>query len=412
MTASALPKVMVFIRHYLPGFRGGGPIRSLANLIEALGDEFDFRVVTLDRDIDDAHAYPGIETWRWTPVGNAHVMYLPRWNTGFVNLQRMMRNERPDLIYLNSFFDPVFTFRTLVALRMGWLKPAPVILAPRGELSPSALEIKAWKKRIYINVVDRFGLARDVVWQASSKYEKTDIQRRLGAEGSRRKIVSDANIAEAIDVEATHAVIEEIYEERRDSAPLRICFLSRVVPMKNLDFALRALALARSDIEFVIHGPLESEAYWKECKGLIAQLPRNVKVRYAGVVAPDDVVAVLRKHDLFFLPTRGENFGHVINEAMVAGLPVLLSDRTPWRSLQESGVGWDLSVDDDQEAAFAGVIDEVATWSGDKFACVRRDVIAYATERAATMGSVVQNRALLLRCLETTRNNETGMMDK
>ncbi len=52
----------------------------------------------------------------------------------------------------------------------------------------------------------------------------------------------------------------------------------------------------------------------------------------------------MREHDLFFLPTLGENFGHVILEALCAGCPVLISDQTPWRGLEEKGVGWDLSL--------------------------------------------------------------------
>ena len=44
---------------------------------------------------------------------------------------------------------------------------------------------------------------------------------------------------------------------------------------------------------------------------------------------------------MFFLPTLGENFGHVIAES-----PVLISDQTPWRNLKNHGVGWDLPLND------------------------------------------------------------------
>ena len=47
-------------------------------------------------------------------------------------------------------------------------------------------------------------------------------------------------------------------------------------------------------------------------------------------------------NDLFFLPTRGENFGHVIAEALSVGTPVLISDQTPWRKLAAVGLGHDL----------------------------------------------------------------------
>ena len=53
----------------------------------------------------------------------------------------------------------------------------------------------------------------------------------------------------------------------------------------------------------------------------------------------------LAKNDLFFFPAHGENYGHVIAEAMAAGCPVLISDQTAWRNLEEKGAGWDLPLD-------------------------------------------------------------------
>ena len=44
------PTVLIFADHYLPGFKAGGPIRTINNLIEALGDTFRLLVFTRDRD--------------------------------------------------------------------------------------------------------------------------------------------------------------------------------------------------------------------------------------------------------------------------------------------------------------------------------------------------------------------------
>ena len=52
--------VLVFIGYYLPGYKAGGPVRSIANVVETLGDEFEFRIVTSDRDLLDEVPYPGI----------------------------------------------------------------------------------------------------------------------------------------------------------------------------------------------------------------------------------------------------------------------------------------------------------------------------------------------------------------
>jgi len=41
-----------------------------------------------------------------------------------------------------------------------------------------------------------------------------------------------------------------------------------------------------------------------------------------------------------------ESFGHAIFEALAVGCPVLISDRTPWKNLQEKKAGWDLPLSD------------------------------------------------------------------
>jgi glycosyltransferase involved in cell wall biosynthesis len=59
-----------------------------------------------------------------------------------------------------------------------------------------------------------------------------------------------------------------------------------------------------------------------------------------------DVWSVLADSHFFVLPTLGENFGHAIVEAWQSGIPVVISDRTPWRGLAQKNVGWDLALED------------------------------------------------------------------
>ena len=123
---------------------------------------------------------------------------------------------------------------------------------------------------------------------------------------------------------------------------LKIIFLSRISRMKNLDSALKMLKGLNGKVQFHIYGPMEDQSYWAKCQKIITTLPGNIEVRYCGSVKHDKVGTVMREHDLFFFPTLGENFGHVILEALCAGCPILISDQTPWLDLEEKGVGWDL----------------------------------------------------------------------
>jgi glycosyltransferase involved in cell wall biosynthesis len=114
--------------------------------------------------------------------------------------------------------------------------------------------------------------------------------------------------------------------------------------MKNLDGAIALLRGLKGTLSFSIYGPIEDLAYWADCQALMASLPANVSVQYHGSVHPSEVTEVLAAHDLLFLPTRGENFGHVIVEALTVGRPVLISDQTPWRDLEKHGAGWEIAL--------------------------------------------------------------------
>src|SRR6185503_13275077 len=74
----------------------------------------------------------------------------------------------------------------------------------------------------------------------------------------------------------------------------------------------------------------------------IAGLPSNVKVNYKGVVPGEKIFERLLAYHFLFMPTLGENFGHIIIESLTAGTPVIISDQTMWKGLAAAGAGWDI----------------------------------------------------------------------
>lgn len=363
------PVVLTFMKHYLPGFRFGGPVRTLANMVEALGDEVDFRIVTTDRDQLDREAYPGIATGTWLPVGKGSVHYVAESRRTLGEWTRLIRETRPDVIYLNSLFDPRFTSMAVLASRRA-APTARILIAPRGELSPGALAIKPARKRAFLVLAKTLGLYRDVWWHASTPEE---------AAGIAGEFHPGQRILTAIDLPAPADALPPERTFRDEGDPLHIAFLSRISRKKNLDLALSILAQSPVPVRFDIWGTLEDEPYWDRCRALIAAMPEHVRVTYRGVAAPELVPAILARYDLMFLPTAGENYGHVIAEALLAGTPVLVSNLTPWRDLERDGLGWDLPIDRGPEpmlgalsAALAKRNREGAAW----FAHVRARAIA------------------------------------
>ncbi|MEO6456449.1 MAG: glycosyltransferase, partial [Ginsengibacter sp.] len=77
----------------------------------------------------------------------------------------------------------------------------------------------------------------------------------------------------------------------------------------------------------------------KKCMQQIKDLPQNIRVEYYGDIEQVKVEKALLHSHIFILPSKSENFGHAIFEALSAGRPVITSNYTPWKYLQHSKAG-------------------------------------------------------------------------
>lgn len=366
--------ILVFNKFYIPGYKAGGPIRTIANMADRLSNDFFFKVVTLDRDAGDTEPYSDVSRSSWNNLGSAQVFYFDPAAVSLSQIQKIIQDVSPDAIYLNSFFDVTFTQRILLLRKLGKLSNVPIVLAPRGEFSEGALAIKKPKKLAYIFLSRLTGLYKNITWQASSELEKKDIQ-RVFPNIQDEEIHIAMNLAPAMAKNGSNTVKTKLPNN------LKIVFLSRLSPKKNLDYALRVLQKVRAQVEFTIYGPKEVPAYWKECISLINNLPDNIQVSWGGGLTPEQVHATLAEHHIFFFPTRGENYGHVIHEALSSGLPVLISDQTPWQDLEQAGVGWVLPLSTPEQ--FAQKIEEVAGWDSTELSRVSCVARKYAADKAS-----------------------------
>lgn len=388
-------RILTFVPYYVPGYRAGGPLRSISNLVDHLGSEFDFSIVTSDRDAESDTSYPGITVNDWNAVGRARVYYAAPEGLGLSPLRRLMRATPYDIVYLNSFFHPKFTVMPLLLQKLGRVPSRPTIVAPRGQFSEGALALKRVKKLVFLAAAQLTRLYSGVTWQASSDYEATDVKRMLR--------VSDAEIVVAPDLLPKLPPTKIAKDTRRSGPrgmhdPLRVIFVSRITPKKNLDYALRILSRVRVPVEFSIVGPIRDETYWRQCRRLIDALPSHIQAHHLGSVEHEKVHDLMASHDLFFLPTHGENYGHVIPEALMAGTPVLISDTTPWRNLESSGVGWDLPLNN--EEAFISAIEAAADLSIEDYARWRHSAYRFGVKSRTDPEAVCMNRSLFLKAAE------------
>lgn len=332
MTAShypdAIPKVrrvLAFTPTFAPGYKAGGVLKSMVQVLENLPESVTVTLATADRDLGDSVSYPGL-SGKFIRRGQHEIYYLNRRNPRhWLALQRWARQNPVDLIYVNSLWSPLFTVLPVVAHLMGLLPSREVLLSPRGELSPGALGLKSTKKRAFLRGWAPLLRRIDPIWHASTEMEEREIH----------QIFPWARTV--IQVDTLGDVPREDIIASRERA--RFVFISRISPKKNLQLGLEALQFVRSELDLDVYGPLEDASYWTVCQELIDKLPDNVRATYRGMLRPDQIQDTFAQYDGFILPTLGENFGHVIAESLSAGCPVICSQHTPWTEVLNEGGG-------------------------------------------------------------------------
>ncbi|MEA3550236.1 glycosyltransferase family 4 protein [Pseudarthrobacter sp. C1] len=248
--------------------------------------------------------------------------------------------KRPDVLYLSSFFNIRFSILPQILHALGFFGKAGAVVAPRGEFGPGALGIKPARKRIFIFVYRRLRLHRRVIWHASSVREANDIYRALGTEATVLVRENDT----ALPVQSLPAPIQSSRDGR-----LRAVFIGRISVVKGLLDLIQSFASVATPFEFNIYGPEEDSEYAAKCRHAAERLPNHITVTFHGAIENLNVRQRLAQYDVMLFPTKGENFGHVIAEALSVSCPVVCADVTPWTSVLESGGGLVVRTDSSQE---------------------------------------------------------------
>jgi glycosyltransferase involved in cell wall biosynthesis len=117
----------------------------------------------------------------------------------------------------------------------------------------------------------------------------------------------------------------------RYSIPTDACvvlFLGRIDEKKGLECLIPSVAEIRKSfpsVWFVLAGTGESH-YLRRVAGLLAEQGISPWTTVTGFVAGEEKADIFEAADIFALPSRNENFGIAIIEAMYAGIALLLSE--------------------------------------------------------------------------------------
>lgn len=336
MDSTGKPRILIVCNYYLPGFKTGGGLRTLVNMVESFHNKFDFYVIARDND-GDGIPYENIKINEWNKVEDSQVFYLQKEQRNFSKLRELIHKVEPQVIYLNSVFSTL-TVYVLFLRKLKLIPDIKIILAPEGELSDGALQLKSYKKKPFIVLVKSLGLYRNLIWKTTAELEKEETERFKGDGG---RILIAPNLPSK---EILNNYRQELKPEKK-SGEAKMIFLSRFMRKKNFKWLTDNLKNFDGNLTIDIYGPIEDEQYWKETQASIKKLPANVKVEYKGLLEYEKVAAKLAEYHFFILPTLGENFGHVFIEALASGCPLVISDRTPWLQLEKENIGWDIPLE-------------------------------------------------------------------
>ena len=374
--------IFCFSDYYLPGYKAGGPIKSISNFVEEFGEEYEIKIFTRNHDFGEYYTYKNIINDNWNKIGKALVYFSSEKNLNLNSLKKILNTTPYDLLYLNSFFSFKFTILPILISKLNNKLNKPCIVAPRGEFSDNALKLKKFQKILYIQIFNYLKFYQNLNFQASSNLEKHDILKKIPKLNNNIYIASDIFISNNINNLKNY--------KSRKPGPLRLIFLSRISPMKNLKFLLEVLTKINTKIEFSIYGPKSDSKYWQECFVIIQRLSSNIKIDIHGEILHKEVLSIFKKYDLFVFPTLGENFGHVIFESLQAGTPVLVSDKTPWLDNNMGGLHL-ISLDQDK---WVKIITKWSELDGQKLLQKRKETVEYMINLNQNNKSLKQNKIL------------------
>ncbi len=376
-------KILIFIDWYLPGYKAGGPIQSVANLVAHFKEEFEFSIITRDTDYCEQQPYSSVISNKWNSLPDGtKVYYFSKNNLTRSAIRSLIRKTEFDVVYLNGMYSLYFTLIPLLLLRRK--KNIKVVIATRGMLSKGSLGVKKTKKQFFIRAVKTLRLFDNVIFHATTEIERTEI---VSVFGSNTLIKIAANLPQVNNN-------INLREREKGNAFVRIVNIARIAPEKNLLVALKILKNIKADVIFDFYGPVYNQEYWNECKLVLDELPENVKAQYKGSVESNKVSDVLNSYHFMFMPTTGENFGHIILQSLSVGCPVIISDQTPWKQLQEKNIGWEIPLNNLDK--YSETIDLTASMDQFKYNSMSKAAFDHAQQYMNAPQIKEENRSLFI----------------
>ncbi len=296
-------------------------MQSIANLVKEFKEGGQYYIFCSDTDLNGA-GLENISTGQWTKFNDHTLVWYANHEKISDSLVKQVETIKPDVLYIIGIYSWHFNIVPLL-----YCKAPKKILSTRGMLHPGALSQKKWKKKIYLTVFKLMEYQHKVQFHATDAEEQQYISNYFG---------KDVGISIAGNFSNNIALLPLAGKK---PGSLKMISIALISPMKNILKVLQALEKITDHIQYDIYGPVKDHDYLRLCKEQAKLLPQNIVVAWRGELQPTDISNALEGAHIFILPSKSENFGHAIYEALSAGRPVITSHNTPWQNLMPSKAG-------------------------------------------------------------------------
>ena len=302
------------------GLKAGGPTACTYQLLKGIQEKgLQADLLTFDTEDDDEIISRESFMKILTPPRNPRFGYskkLKYW---------LEDNKDYDLYHINGLWQ-YMSHATALSVRK---EHKPYVISPHGMLYPEGLKKSGWVKKVSLALFQRKDLRKATALHATSPKEMM----YLRAFGLTQPI---AVIPNAINVGDVSKLDAQTQRSKR-----KIGFLGRLAPIKNLELLIEAWANSKATTqhaELVIIGDGD-DSYVEQLK-LIIKNKKLDNIFFTGFLTGKVQEAMMQQLSYLVLPSKSENFGMVVTEALARQIPVIASKGTPWKELNTHRCGW------------------------------------------------------------------------
>jgi len=334
-------KILHVVPSYIPAWRYGGPIHSVHGLCKALvAQGHEIHVFTTNVDgpgdsdvpLNTAVDIDAVQVWYFPSKRLRRIYYSPP----MMNALKA-RIKEFDLVHLHS----VFLWPTWAATRVARAANVPYVISPRGMLVKDLIRRKSrMLKSLWLAFIERQNIEHAAAIHVTSKAESDGLQ-KFGYKLPKIYLVSNGV---DMPVQWSKDRVSEDVQKTIDEGEY-VLYLGRINWKKGLDRLLKVWGDV-SDKRLIIAGN-DEEDYRVKLEAIVGEAGVSDRVYFIprSVKGPDKE-ALFTNASLFVLPSYSENFGITVLEAMVRGVPVVVTEEVGAKDVvKASGGGVVVSAD-------------------------------------------------------------------